>query len=280
MASDQLPPEGSIRYVKMHPDPAIAVSSSHSFRLQEQPRIFDELPKADIVSVSRPDAGDISPMLLSYTIEFRYKQVVCQSLVGATLDHRVRERRGEVEGVEATHANDAAKEDEEFKWRLVKKASQVLYLHLNLKKRAFIEEFHEKQEQVKEWLQNLGLGEHAPIVQDDDEADDEPVPLLQEEHLSAKNRNVPSSAALPIIRPALGRQHSISDRAKVAMRVVVTAAGKREEQIEEEEGVVEEEEVEGGRRKEEEGRRGDGGGSGRRRERKRKEEEEEKKRPT
>lgn len=41
---------------------------------------------------------------------------------------------------------------------------------------------------VKEWLQNLGLGEHAPIVQDDDEVDDEPVPLLQEEHLSAKNR--------------------------------------------------------------------------------------------
>lgn len=29
---------------------------------------------------------------------------------------------------------------------------------------------------------------------------------------------MPSSAALPIIRPALGRQHSISDRAKVAMR--------------------------------------------------------------
>lgn len=31
-------------------------------------------------------------------------------------------------------------------------------------------------------------------------------------------RDVPSSAALPIIRPALGRQHSISDRAKVAMQ--------------------------------------------------------------
>ncbi|RRT66638.1 hypothetical protein BHE74_00054698 [Ensete ventricosum] len=113
MASDQLPPEGGIRYVKMHPEPAIAVSSSHSFRLQEQPRIFDELPKADIVSVSRPDAGDISPMLLSYTIEFRYKQVFL-SLVGATLDHREGERRGEVEDVEATHANDAAKEDERW----------------------------------------------------------------------------------------------------------------------------------------------------------------------
>ena len=32
------------------------------------------------------------------------------------------------------------------------------------------------------------------------------------------SRDVPSSAALPIIRPALGRQHSISDRAKVAMQ--------------------------------------------------------------
>ncbi|CAL5427690.1 unnamed protein product [Camellia sinensis] len=31
-------------------------------------------------------------------------------------------------------------------------------------------------------------------------------------------RDVPSSAALPIIRPALGRQHSISDRAMVAMQ--------------------------------------------------------------
>ena len=32
------------------------------------------------------------------------------------------------------------------------------------------------------------------------------------------SRDVPSSAALPIIRPALGRQHSVSDRAKVAMQ--------------------------------------------------------------
>lgn len=31
-------------------------------------------------------------------------------------------------------------------------------------------------------------------------------------------RDVPSSAALPIIRPALGRQQSISDRSKVAMQ--------------------------------------------------------------
>ena len=31
-------------------------------------------------------------------------------------------------------------------------------------------------------------------------------------------RNVPSIAALPILRPALGGQQSISDRAKVAMQ--------------------------------------------------------------
>jgi phospholipase D1/2 len=86
-----------------------------------------------------------------------------------------------------------------------------------LKRRAFLEEFHEKQEQVKEWLQNLGIGEHIPVVHDDDEADDVHVPSQHDEH-SVKNRNVPSSAVLPVIRPALGRQQSVSDRAKVAMQ--------------------------------------------------------------
>ena len=38
---------------------------------------------------------------------------------------------------------------------------------------------------VKEWLQNLGIGDTA-MVQDDDEHDDEAVPLHSEE--SAKNR--------------------------------------------------------------------------------------------
>ncbi|KAK9136795.1 hypothetical protein Sjap_007389 [Stephania japonica] len=173
---------GGPRYVQMQSEPLIASSSSssslhHSSSSQiNSSWIFDELPKATIISVSRPDAGDISPMLLSYTIEFRYKQ---------------------------------------FKWRLLKKASQVIYLHFALKKRVFIEEFHEKQEQVKEWLQNLGIGDHT-VVQDDDEADDDAVHLHHDE--SAKNRDVPSSAALPIIRPALGRQHSISENAKVAMQ--------------------------------------------------------------
>ncbi|XP_042025221.1 phospholipase D zeta 1-like isoform X1 [Salvia splendens] len=149
----------------------------HNFQGSEPPRIFHELPKAMIIQVSRPDAGDISPMQLTYTIEFQYKQ---------------------------------------FKWQLMKKASQVFYLHFALKKRKFIEEIHEKQEQVKEWLQNLGIGDHVTVIQDDEEGDDEAVPSRNDE--IAKNRDVPSSAALPIIRPALLRQHSMSDRARGAMQ--------------------------------------------------------------
>ncbi|XP_021721568.1 phospholipase D zeta 1-like [Chenopodium quinoa] len=162
------------------PAPARTSSSFFTFNLgepTESTRIFEELPKGSIVHVSRPDAGDISPMLLSYTIELQYKQ---------------------------------------FKWQLHKKAAQVLYLHFALKKRVIIEEIHERQEQVKEWLQNLGIGDHAPVLQEDDDVEDETIPLHLDE--SAKNRDVPSSAALPLIRPALGRQHSISDRAKVAMQ--------------------------------------------------------------
>ncbi|GAV64170.1 PLDc domain-containing protein/PLDc_2 domain-containing protein [Cephalotus follicularis] len=185
MASEQLISGSGPRYVQMQSEPSPSpspsmMSSFFSFTQgpsPEQTRIFDELPKATIIHVSRPDAGDISPMLLSYTFEIQYKQ---------------------------------------FKWRLHKKAAQVIYLHFALKKRIFIEEIHEKQEQVKEWLQNLGIGDHSPVVQDDDEPDDDAVPLHNDE--SAKSRDVPSSAALPIIRPALGRQHSISDRAKVAMQ--------------------------------------------------------------
>jgi len=72
MESEQLIGTGSdSRYFQMqseHPN-------SFSLSLRPEPtRIFDQLPKASIVQVSRPDAGDISPMLLSYTIEFQYKQ--------------------------------------------------------------------------------------------------------------------------------------------------------------------------------------------------------------
>nr|CAD1828512.1 unnamed protein product [Ananas comosus var. bracteatus] len=173
MFSDRPPVEGGHCYVKMPsepPPPAAAAAAAE--------RIFDELPKATIVAVSRPEASDITPMLLSYTIEFEYKQ---------------------------------------FKWCLVKKASQVFYLHFQLKKRALLEEFHEKQEQVKEWLQNLGLGEHTAVVHDDDEANVEPV-ILQQDENSVRKRNVPSSAALPVIKQALARQQSVSDRARNAMQ--------------------------------------------------------------
>ncbi|KAE8660164.1 Phospholipase D p1 [Hibiscus syriacus] len=185
MASEQLMLGDGPRYYQMQSDPLTSRTSS-AVSSTESTRIFDELPKATIVSVSRPDAGDISPVLLSYTIEFRYKQ-----------------------------ASSLSKLTSIFKWRLIKKASQVFYLHFALKRRLFIEEIHEKQEQVKEWLQNLGIGEHSPVVQDDDEQDDDALPLHQDD--STKKRDVPSSAALPVIRPALGRQSSVSDRGKVAM---------------------------------------------------------------
>ncbi|XP_044479932.1 phospholipase D zeta 1-like isoform X2 [Mangifera indica] len=178
MASERLMSDGGPRYVQMRSEPGSSFFTSFGSGLEpESSRIFDELPESTIVSVSRPEAGDISPMLLSYTIEFQYKQ---------------------------------------FKWRLVKKATHVLYLHFALKKRAFFEEIHEKQEQVKEWLQNLGIGDHMAEMQDDDDGDDDAIHVHSDE--TAKNRDVPSSAALPVIRPALGRQHSMSDRAKVAMQ--------------------------------------------------------------
>lgn len=71
-----------VKYVQMQSEadfPSMA-SSFYSFHHQNFPggepaRIFNELPKAMIIQVSRPDAGDISPMQLTYTIEFQYKQV-------------------------------------------------------------------------------------------------------------------------------------------------------------------------------------------------------------
>ncbi|KAK9107443.1 hypothetical protein Syun_023454 [Stephania yunnanensis] len=133
---------GGPRYVQMQSEPSIASSFSssslhHSSSSQiNSSWIFDELPKAAIISISKPDTGDISLMFTSVV-------------------------------------------------------------------------------EVKEWLQNLGIGDHI-VVQDEDEADDDAVHLHHDE--SAKNRDVPSSAALPVIRPALGRRHSISENAKVAMQ--------------------------------------------------------------
>ncbi|KAG5549071.1 hypothetical protein RHGRI_014441 [Rhododendron griersonianum] len=104
----------------------------------------------------------------------------------------------------------------QFKWRLLKKASQVIYLHFALKKRAIIEEFHEKQEQAREWLHNIGIGDQTAVVHDNEEPDDGAVPVHHGN--VAKNRYVPSRAALPVIRAALGAQQTISENAKVAMQ--------------------------------------------------------------
>ncbi|CAI0404922.1 unnamed protein product [Linum tenue] len=104
-----------------------------------------------------------------------------------------------------------------FKWVLVKKASQVLYLHFALKKRALIQELHEKQEQVKEWLHYLGMVDQVAVTQDAEEPDDGAVPLHHQED-SVRSRSVPSAAALSIIRPTLGGQQAIADRGKVAMQ--------------------------------------------------------------
>lgn len=84
MASEQLMSSGGSgsHYVQMQSEPS-RLSSFFSFHQNppETTRIFDELPEATIVQVSRPDAGDISPMLLSYTIDFKYKQVVIHCLI-------------------------------------------------------------------------------------------------------------------------------------------------------------------------------------------------------
>ncbi|XP_061363302.1 phospholipase D zeta 1-like isoform X2 [Gastrolobium bilobum] len=157
----------------MSSEPLIQPSEALSGSQSSRQWIFEELPKATIISVSRPETGDISPILLSYTIELQYKQ---------------------------------------FKWRLLKKASQVLYLQFALRKRALIEDLYE----VKEWLQSLGIADQTVMVQDDEEPDDGAVPLHQED--SVKSRYVPSIAALSIIRPSLGGQQSVADRAKVSMQ--------------------------------------------------------------
>ncbi|KAK3036777.1 hypothetical protein RJ639_029742 [Escallonia herrerae] len=179
MSSEKLINGDCSDYLNVHPETfPTAMSSSVSFRHGPEPeRIFDELPEATIVAVSRPDASDISPLLLSYTIELQYKQ---------------------------------------FKWRLLRRASQVIKLHFALKKRAIIEEFHEKQEQVKEWLQNIGMVDQTTVMHDDNEPEDVAVPMYNED--SAKNRYVPSRAALSVIYPALGRQQTVTDKAKFAMQ--------------------------------------------------------------
>jgi hypothetical protein len=43
---------------------------------------------------------------------------------------------------------------------------------------------------VKEWIQNLGLGDHIPFVHDDDEPDDEQMHMPHDDSSSVKNRSV------------------------------------------------------------------------------------------
>lgn len=153
----------------------LAGSPSALFSRREEERIFDELPSATVIDVSRSEGLELNQFLL-YTIEVQYKQ---------------------------------------FQWRVVKRASQVLMLHFDLKKRALIEDLQEKQEQVKEWLQNLGLGEHtsASGFQGHDEED-----YLESYPSLSARRDIPSSAAFPVMRPALGRLSSVSMKAITSMQ--------------------------------------------------------------
>ncbi|KAL0348632.1 UNVERIFIED_CONTAM: Phospholipase D zeta 1 [Sesamum angustifolium] len=211
MASAEQFMGGRAKYVQMQPEARPRGSPStrstyFSFHQQnfleaECTRIFDELPEATIVQISRPDAADISPMMLTYTIEFQYKEDGALRFFVILLEICfVAKFWGFMRVQVAVNETSFAS----------------FYLHFALKKRKFIEEIHEKQEQVREWLQSLGIGDHAPVMPDDEEPDDEAVPSRNDE--IAKNRDVPSSAALPIIRPALLRQHSMSDRARGAMQ--------------------------------------------------------------
>jgi phospholipase D1/2 len=100
----------------------------------------------------------------------------------------------------------------QFKWRLVKKATQVFSLHSAIKFRALVEDLHEKQEQAREWFQNLGIGDHTGINLHEQEEEE------QDENPSATRKDIPSSAALPVMRPALGRLPTITYRAQNAMQ--------------------------------------------------------------
>lgn len=202
---------------------------------QEDP-IFEELPTARVVDVSRSERNDQSlAFQLVYIIEIQYKQ---------------------------------------FTWRLERKATQLLFLHLALKKRALVEDFHEKQEQIKEWAHSLGFGEEHPSTtsasttlrsnsshegrhsthhgrhnshdrsfhlsrerrlsresrlsldrqqqhsshRDGNQNDENQAEGAQECTYCAAKRDVPSIAALPIMRPAIGPLPVISQRASAAMQ--------------------------------------------------------------
>ena len=194
--------------------------------LEEEDLIFEELPTARVVDVSRSERNDQSlAFQLVYTIELQYKQ---------------------------------------FIWRLERKATQLLFLHLALKKRALLEDIQEKQEQIKEWASSLGFGEEHPSTSASttlrsnssherrsshgrhnshdhphlcrerrisrDLSREQQQDFSQSEGQNHENqegaqectfcakRDIPSSAALPVIRPAIGRLPVISQRATTAMQ--------------------------------------------------------------
>ncbi|WVY95870.1 hypothetical protein V8G54_028021 [Vigna mungo] len=152
-----------------------ALTTSHSFRrCGETVWIFDELPKATVVSVSRPDTGDISSILLSYTI-----QLHCPMLFGEFEWDRRMNISGFVLFCQMIF-------NWVFNWRLVKKASQLLYLQFCLRKRAIIEDFHDRQEQPNFYLNTT----------------------REVERMAPKLGNSRSN----------GGQQSIANRAKVAMQ--------------------------------------------------------------
>ncbi|XP_024392691.1 phospholipase D zeta 1 [Physcomitrium patens] len=110
------------QYAPLPMDPMESDVLQGSF--EQQDPIFTELPTARVVEVSRSERNDQSlAFQLVYTIELQYKQ---------------------------------------FTWRLERKATQLLFLHLALKKRALLEDIQERQEQIKEWAHNLGFGDEHP----------------------------------------------------------------------------------------------------------------------
>ena len=190
-------------------------------QFEEDDQIFKELPTARVVDVSRSERNDSSNIAIQlvYTIEFQYKQ---------------------------------------FTWRLEKKAIQCFFLHLALKKRALLEELQEKQELVKEYIHNLGFGDEQPTPpgalrsqlshdrherrerherqnshenmsrerrmslerqhgSHNEELHEENAVSAQDCPVCAK-RDIPSSALLPVIRPAIGRLPMVSERETVSMQ--------------------------------------------------------------
>ncbi|XP_024516571.1 phospholipase D zeta 1 [Selaginella moellendorffii] len=93
----------------------------------------------------------------------------------------------------------------QFKWTVYKKATQALLLHAAVKTRAFLEDLKEKHEKIIEWIQKLQSSWDAQAHEDYEQHD----ATITRAH--SMPRDVPSAAALPVIRPTLGRLPSIAD---------------------------------------------------------------------